>query len=254
MAQRVLIAGAVSCEPDLLIADEPTTALDVTVQAEVLDLLRELCRRELNMGVILVTHNFGVVADLCDRVSVMRNGRIVEKRTGAQHLLPAAARVHPIAAGRHPRGGRAARTDVVGATLVRRRSDRVAGASLMTDLLLDAKDVVVEYPGKGFRASPFRALTDINSGHPAGRDRRPGRGVRFRQDHPRPCRAGPRPGHRRARSCTTARDIARLGPQGPPGLSSDIQVVFQDPYTSLNPSLTIEQILTEPLTVQGMSR
>ncbi|WP_237280186.1 dipeptide/oligopeptide/nickel ABC transporter permease/ATP-binding protein [Subtercola vilae] len=77
MAQRVLIAGAVSCNPDLLIADEPTTALDVTVQAEVLDLLREL-QSELTMGVVLVTHNFGVVADLCDRVSVMRNGRIVE--------------------------------------------------------------------------------------------------------------------------------------------------------------------------------
>lgn len=77
MAQRVLIAGAISCRPDLLIADEPTTALDVTVQAEVLELLREL-QKELNMGVILVTHNFGVVADLCDRVSVMRHGRIVE--------------------------------------------------------------------------------------------------------------------------------------------------------------------------------
>jgi peptide/nickel transport system permease protein len=77
MAQRVLIAGAVSCEPDLLIADEPTTALDVTVQAEVLDLLRSL-QDELNMAVILVTHNFGVVADICDRVSVMRHGRVVE--------------------------------------------------------------------------------------------------------------------------------------------------------------------------------
>jgi peptide/nickel transport system permease protein len=75
MAQRVLVAGAISCEPDLLIADEPTTALDVTVQAEVLDLLRSL-REE--MGILLVTHNFGVVADLCDRVSVMREGRIVE--------------------------------------------------------------------------------------------------------------------------------------------------------------------------------
>ena len=77
MAQRVLIAGAVSCDPDLLIADEPTTALDVTVQADVLDLLRSL-QSELDMGVILVTHNFGVVADICDTVSVMRAGRIVE--------------------------------------------------------------------------------------------------------------------------------------------------------------------------------
>lgn len=77
MAQRVLIAGAVSCNPDLLIADEPTTALDVTVQAEVLELLRSL-QRERNMGVILVTHNFGVIADVCDRVAVMQQGRIVE--------------------------------------------------------------------------------------------------------------------------------------------------------------------------------
>ncbi|PRY13560.1 dipeptide/oligopeptide/nickel ABC transporter permease/ATP-binding protein [Kineococcus rhizosphaerae] len=77
MAQRVLIAGAVSCEPDLLIADEPTTALDVTVQAEVLDLIRSL-QAERNMGVLLVTHNFGVVADLCDSVVVMQTGRIVE--------------------------------------------------------------------------------------------------------------------------------------------------------------------------------
>ncbi len=78
MAQRVLIAGAISCEPDLLIADEPTTALDVTVQAEILDLLREL-RDRLDIGVIMVTHNFGVVADLCDRVVVMQNGRLVEE-------------------------------------------------------------------------------------------------------------------------------------------------------------------------------
>jgi ABC-type dipeptide/oligopeptide/nickel transport system ATPase component/ABC-type dipeptide/oligopeptide/nickel transport system permease subunit len=78
MAQRVLIAGAISCEPDLVIADEPTTALDVTVQADVLDLLRELQQR-LNIGVILVTHNFGVVADICDRVAVMQNGRLVEE-------------------------------------------------------------------------------------------------------------------------------------------------------------------------------
>lgn len=77
MAQRVLIAGAVSCDPGLIIADEPTTALDVTVQAEILDLLREL-QQELGMAVLIVTHNFGVVADLCDRVSVMQSGRIVE--------------------------------------------------------------------------------------------------------------------------------------------------------------------------------
>ncbi len=77
MAQRVLIAGAISCKPDLLIADEPTTALDVTVQAEVLDVLRDL-QDESGMGIMVVTHNFGVVADICDRVIVMEAGKIVE--------------------------------------------------------------------------------------------------------------------------------------------------------------------------------
>jgi ABC-type dipeptide/oligopeptide/nickel transport system ATPase component len=76
----VLIAGAVSCEPELIIADEPTTALDVTVQAEILDLLRNL-QRELHTSLLLVTHNFGVVADLADRVAVMQHGRIVEVGT-----------------------------------------------------------------------------------------------------------------------------------------------------------------------------
>jgi peptide/nickel transport system permease protein len=83
MAQRVLIAGAIACEPELLIADEPTTALDVTVQAEILELLRDL-QRERSMGILLVTHNFGVVADLCDRVSVMQHGLIVEHDTTAE--------------------------------------------------------------------------------------------------------------------------------------------------------------------------
>jgi peptide/nickel transport system permease protein len=78
MAQRVLIAGAVASRPKLLIADEPTTALDVTIQAEILDLLRDL-QGELGMGVLLVTHNFGVVADLCDRVVVMKQGKLVEE-------------------------------------------------------------------------------------------------------------------------------------------------------------------------------
>ena len=86
MAQRVLIAGAISCEPDLIIADEPTTALDVTVQAEVLDLLRDLSSR-LDVAIIIVTHNIGVVSDICDRVVVMQAGRLVEEGPARDVLM-----------------------------------------------------------------------------------------------------------------------------------------------------------------------
>jgi len=91
MRQRVMLAMALICEPDLLIADEPTTALDVTVQAQILDLLRTL-QAELDLAVVFVTHDLGVVADLCDRVAVMYAGQIVEQAT-AHELF-----THP----RHP--------------------------------------------------------------------------------------------------------------------------------------------------------
>jgi oligopeptide/dipeptide ABC transporter ATP-binding protein len=77
MLQRVMIAMAISCGPKLLIADEPTTSLDVTVQAQILDLLTRL-RDERHMSILIITHNFGVVAEICDRVSVMYAGRVVE--------------------------------------------------------------------------------------------------------------------------------------------------------------------------------
>lgn len=80
MRQRAMIALAISCNPSLLIADEPTTALDVTTEAQILELLKEL-QREMGMAIIFITHNFGVVADIADRVSVMYLGKIVETAT-----------------------------------------------------------------------------------------------------------------------------------------------------------------------------
>jgi peptide/nickel transport system ATP-binding protein len=91
MQQRVIIAQAIACNPKFVIADEPTTALDVTIQAQILALLLDL-QREYGMSMLLVTHNFGVVSQICDRVSVMYAGRIVETAAKAELL---SAPMHP---------------------------------------------------------------------------------------------------------------------------------------------------------------
>ena len=80
MKQRVVIAIALACNPSLLIADEPTTALDVTIQAQVLEMMKDL-RRQFNTSMIMITHDFGIVAEICDRVAIMYAGEIVESGT-----------------------------------------------------------------------------------------------------------------------------------------------------------------------------
>jgi len=95
MRQRIMIAMALACNPDLLIADEPTTALDVTIQAQILDLIKEL-QEKLNMGVMLITHDLGVVAETCDYVAVMYCGKVVEY-TDTQTLFKSAK--HPYTVG-----------------------------------------------------------------------------------------------------------------------------------------------------------
>ncbi len=86
MRQRIIIAIAIACKPDLIIADEPTTALDVTIQAQILDVLRDI-QRENHAGIILITHDLGVVAETADRVAVMYAGQIVEQGQRLRFLM-----------------------------------------------------------------------------------------------------------------------------------------------------------------------
>ena len=127
--QRAMIAQALACEPKLLIADEPTTALDVTVQAEILKLMRDL-RERVNAGIVLITHDMGVVADMADRIVVMQNGAGRRDRHRRRDLQLAPAPLHPAAARRRcptsaastSRGAHRARR---GAAATRRRRRRV---------------------------------------------------------------------------------------------------------------------------------
>ncbi|MBC7589969.1 MAG: ABC transporter ATP-binding protein [Salinibacterium sp.] len=244
--QRVVIAMALVLEPELIVADEPTTALDVTVQAEILDLLRR-CRDEFGAAIILITHNMGIVADLADRVAVMYQGHVVEE-AGVEKLFSAPE--HPytqklLAA--VPRIGSG------GARATARSAERVASGTVNTAApVVVARDLVIDYGGRfgrrGFRAVDGVSFT-ISPGEVLGLVGESGSGKTT---------IGRAIG---GLTRITAGSLEVLGHEmlgireskfRP--VRSDIGFVFQDPASSFNPLLTIAQCVAEPLIVHGRAK
>ena len=261
--QRAMIAQSISCDPTLLIADEPTTALDVTVQAEILDLLRSL-RDRLDSAILLITHDMGVVADLADYIAVMKDGVIVETGTALQIF---ANPQHPytqalLAAVPHlgQRDGAeidttaAFATDVGDDAVLKQRieiNERLAEESRMTaakdsrPVVLDFDDVVIEYPKHG-RVSAFRAVDhvslQVHAGEVLGLVGESGSGKTTLGR----AAIGLLP-ITEGTLTVVGQNISKAGREDIRRLHKQAGIVFQDPASSLNPRMPVGESIGEPL-------
>ncbi len=275
--QRAMIAQAIACEPKLLIADEPTTALDVTVQAEILKLMRDL-RTRINSGIVLITHDMGVVADMADRIIVMKDGRIVEsgsaeeifgapKHPYTQTLLASVPHLGrsvggellvedteaTLHGGAVPQGGGATAATGTTTTTPAAGAGPVDLAKDDRTVVLRAREMVVEYPGRR-RTPAFRAVDGvdltIHQGEVVGLVGESGSGKTTI-----------------GRAVVgllevTGGELSIVG-QNMVGASrkdlmplrSQVGIVFQDPGSSLNPRLPIGESIAEPMLLhQGLKR
>ncbi|HLN75957.1 MAG TPA: ABC transporter ATP-binding protein [Nocardioidaceae bacterium] len=255
--QRAMIAQALACEPTLLVADEPTTALDVTVQAEILKLMRDL-RKRIDAGIVLITHDMGVVADMADRIIVMKDGRIVETGTAeqifhrpqheyTQQLLAAVPHF-----GRHTAAlegdGRADHGDEMfrrGAPAAPGPDPSATSAAPIETPLVEMRDLVLEYPKRGsqpvFRAVDGVSLS-IGYGEVVGLVGESGSGkttIGRAVVGLLPVAGG---------SLEVAGvDMVGAKPKQLRPLRRQVGIVFQDPGSSLNPRLPIGESIGEPL-------
>jgi peptide/nickel transport system ATP-binding protein len=275
MRQRVMIAMALITDPEVLIADEPTTALDVTVQAQILRLLKDL-QTDLGVSVIFITHDLGVIAELADRVVVMYHGHIVEQGgvlpifENPQHpytkgLLACRPRLESTFKVLPTVSDYLDETEVDGQIELSERPDAAARIEAMqkidepeideTDLLLEVNNLHVHFPERaGFFSGPKGVVKAVD-------------GISFIV--PRGSTLG-LVGESGCGKTTTGRailnlvaptsgsvkfmgvEIAGRNAAAMLPLRKRMQIVFQDPYSSLNPRLTIEQALTEPMAVHGI--
>jgi peptide/nickel transport system ATP-binding protein len=243
MRQRVMIASAMLCEPSLLLADEPTTALDVTVQAQVLDLMDEL-KRETQAGLVLITHDMGVIARMADRVVVMKDGEAVERGDVDQIFAKPAHAYTAMLLDAMPRLDRAD------------RGLRPAIAPLPpanAEPLLKVDDLHIQFPvtvagGLFAKRVPLRAVDGVTlslrPGETLGVVGESGcgkstlaRGVLRLLD--------PSAGS----VAWLGRNIVGIGRKQMQPLRKELQIVFQDPLASLDPRMTIGESIAEPFTV-----
>ena len=229
--QRVMLAMALACRPKLLIADEPSTALDVSTQAEILALIRQV-QRDTGLSVLFITHDMGVVAEMADRVAVMQSGRIVEQATKARLLGNPQAPYTQMLLAAAPRLGAGAPSPLPPNAPV-----------------LEVDDLVVEYPGrrahplarKGSTRAVDRVSVRIGTGETLGLVGESGCGkstlaraiLRLS-----PIRSG--------RIRISGVDVTQLRRRELFPVRRTVQVVFQDPFAALNPRLPTWFLITEP--------
>ncbi|TCD13378.1 ABC transporter ATP-binding protein [Oricola cellulosilytica] len=237
LRQRVMIAMALACRPKLLIADEPSTALDVTTQAEILDLLRDL-QAEIGMAVLFITHDMGVVAEIADRVVVLRHGRKVEdanvetlfaapKAAYSRQLMAATPKLGSGSPAAPPPRGNI--LEVSGMTTrFKMRGRMFSGHGATVDAVKNVSLVLGKGEtlglvgesgcGKSTLARSVLRLIEPASGTIA----------------------------------LDGNDVTNLGREGLRGLRRHAQMVFQDPYASLNPRLAVHELVTEPARIHNL--
>ena len=265
--QRVMIAMAMCCEPSLLICDEPTTALDVTVQRTILELIREL-QQQSNMGVIFITHDLGVVAEIADRAVVMYKGEIVEQNTvkeiftNAQHpYTKALLACRPV---NHERGKRLPVVSDFLKTIDHRPQTTVeplkpentaVDRGLSSVVLLTAQNLSVWFPTRktifGKPLSNTKAVDDVSfevyKGETLGLVGESGCGkttlgrTLLRLIEPTS-----------GKIIYNGIDLTAKKRDELQTLRKEVQIVFQDPYSSLNPRITIGSAIAEPMKVHGI--
>ena len=236
MRQRVMIAMALALRPEVLIADEPTTALDVTVQREVLDLLRDL-QRETGTAIILITHDMGVVAEMADRVIVMRNGAMVEEAAAAQLFAAPQAPYTKALLAAVPRMGQGIARPVLTTEPVARLADVVVRFPLKGGILGRTTHQVHAVEGVSFdirRSETFALVGESGCGKSTIAKAMVG--------------LVPHQG----RIEVAGQVLAGLAAPGLKALRRRIQMVFQDPMAALDPRMTVGEQIAEPLVIHGI--